>query len=339
MKRINEFALIKRLTSGRHSAADPAIEVGLGDDAAVVSLNEGMRLVAACDTMVETVHFNRWTMRAEDVGFKAMASNVSDIAAMGGVPKFALVSISLPKRYTVKKLERMYRGIYECADRYGIQVIGGDTTSSPRHFMIAVTVLGEVEPDLALRRSCAEPGQAVFITGYPGESAAGLHLLMEERKSPPLKTDDMFRRLIEAHQRPEPNVRAGRILLESGSGGALNDISDGLASELHEISEASGWGMMLDEASLPRSEALFAYAAAIGKDPLEWTCFGGEDYHLVGTIDLSKLNDVRIRFHKENIPFFVIGHVTREETPGGRVWIKRTDGQVVSLDKKGYHHF
>lgn len=343
MRRLNEFELIQKLTkrNGPHPL-DRVIEVGIGDDAAVVSISEGMRLVTACDTMVETIHFNEKTMRVEQIGYKALAVNVSDIVAMGGIPKYALVSLSIPSRYSVAQLDRLYRGLYACADKYDVVVIGGDTTSSPEHFTLGVTVMGEVEPGKACRRSAAKPGDAVFITGIAGEAAAGLHLLLNQNERQDTfqsqQVDELYGRLIAAHQIPQPSVQAGRILL-SGGCGALNDLSDGLASELHEISAASGWKVILDERMLPYSKALKQYAAEVGEQALAWSLYGGEDYHLVGTVEAENLNCIRTAFDRENIPFFIIGEVTHEQTNIGEVCLKNNQNEWIRIEKKGFHHF
>ena len=161
------------------------VEVGIGDDAAVLAIGAGKRLVATCDAMVEGVHFNRRTLGDEDIGYKAMAVNVSDVVAMGGTPKYALVSISIPRRWHHRRLERLYDGLYACADRHGVRIVGGDTTSSPRHLTVSVTVFGEVAANSALKRSSARPGDAVFVTGYPGCSRRDCIICCSAQNGPP----------------------------------------------------------------------------------------------------------------------------------------------------------
>ncbi|MDF2836845.1 MAG: thiamine-monophosphate kinase, partial [Paenibacillus sp.] len=187
---MDEFASIAHWTARRQTAEwqkRRGVALGIGDDAAVVDLTDAAdgidgarRLLLAVDTMVETVHFSDATMRDEDVGYKALAANVSDIAAMGGVPLHALVSVSVPKSYGPERMLRVYDGLYACAERYGVAVIGGDTTSSPERLVVSVTLTGTVEAGRELRRSGAKPGEAVFLTGAVGLSAAGLHLLLAD---------------------------------------------------------------------------------------------------------------------------------------------------------------
>lgn len=186
---LDEFASIHHWTAGRQSGhwqQQRGVIIGIGDDAAVVDLCAAasiagpQRLLLTVDTMVETVHFNESTMRDEDVGYKALAANISDIVAMGGIPLHALVSVSVPPTYNPERMRRLYDGLYACAERYGVAVVGGDTTSSPQHLVVAVTVTGTVEAGRELCRSGAKPGDAVFVTGAVGMAAAGLHLLLAQ---------------------------------------------------------------------------------------------------------------------------------------------------------------
>jgi thiamine-monophosphate kinase len=360
---LDEFKSIHHWTAGRQVDEwqwQRGIVVGIGDDAAVVDLAaaaDGVagpkRLLLAVDTMVETVHFKQSTMRDEDVGYKALAANISDIAAMGGVPLHALVSVSVPPAYTPERMRRLYDGLYECAERYGVAVAGGDTTSSPEHLVVAVTVTGTVEAGRELRRSGAKPGDAVFVTGAVGKSAAGLHaLLAEEARGAAIASADAGHQelgaLVKAHQRPNPSVRAGRLLLERGSCHSLNDVSDGLASEAWEIAEASGLRLVLHEKQLPRSGSMAAYASSIGIDPLEWMLYGGEDYVLLGTMASEDAEAMQLAFHQAGIPFFIIGETEAGE-PGVQLIrynqaskgneLQTSNEKRVNIQKRGYNHF
>jgi len=321
--------------------ADADVVVGVGDDAAVVNGRPGFQWVVSCDTMVEEIHFKPVTMRYGDIGFKAMASNISDMAAMGAQPRFALVALSAPKSLGSDKLKELYDGLYDCAGRYGVAVIGGDTTSSPAGLTVTVTILGEVESGRALLRSAAQPGDAVFVVGALGESAAGLHALLKRGRSayhelegagPPVE------RLIRAHQRPLPQVEAGRLLARSGMGRALNDISDGLASEAWEIAEASGATLLLEEEAIPVGEELASYGAEEGFDPLDWVFFGGEDYGLVGTTAAENVEALGCLMAESGILFHRIGSVEKVDGHSG-VWLRRRTGERQALEKKGYNHF
>lgn len=334
----DEFALIRRWTSGRQSAemlSAAGVKRGIGDDAAVVSPAAGADWLLAVDTMVEDIHFLPETMEDADVGYKALAANVSDIAAMGGVPRHALVSVSVPPAWGPERMLALYDGLYACAEAYGIAVIGGDTTSSPRHLVVSVTLTGTVEAGRAVGRDGAGPDEAVFVTGPLGLSAGGLHGMLPKPDGgrnllPPPQ------RLVRAHRRPRPSVRAARLLAERGWASSLNDVSDGLASEAWEIAEASGVALVLREEALPLSGELAAYAAACGKDPLDWMLYGGEDYVLLGTMRRESEASVREAFRAEGMPFFVIG-ATEEGPPG--VALLSPDGRRRPLAKRGYNHF
>ncbi|MHA6480598.1 thiamine-phosphate kinase [Paenibacillus sp. strain BS8-2] len=357
---MDEFASIAHWTAHRQTAdwqRSRGVSLGIGDDAAAVDLSgagDGIdgakRLLLAVDTMVETVHFSDATMRDEDVGYKALAANVSDIAAMGGVPLHALVSVSVPRSYSPERMLRVYDGLYACAERYGVAVIGGDTTSSPERLVVSVTLTGTVEAGRELRRSGAKPGEAVFLTGAVGLSAAGLHLLLAEagtahaggQHGVPAGERRYRETLVAAHRQPAPSVRAGRLLLAGGCS-SLNDVSDGLASEAWELAEASGLRLVLHERQLPKSGSMSSYAGDSSMDALQWMLYGGEDYVLLGTIALDVVDNLRASFRAEGLPFFVIG-----ETEAGPVGVELVrasssnggDREIrVSIAKQGYNHF
>lgn len=336
----DEFSLIRQWTSRSDGQEGDGLTVGLGDDAAVFSPSPEMEIVACCDAMVETVHFLKETMRPSDIGYKAVTSNVSDVAAMGGYARYALVSIAVAPHWTPEECQGIYDGIYAACDMYGVKVIGGDTVSAPDALHLSVTVLGEVEKGRAIRRSHARAGQAVFVTGHVGSSAAGLHVLLQDRQEQQSVTEwsGRWAKLIAAHQRPVAQVKAGRLLLESGVCGALNDVSDGLASELWEIAEASSVSICVDAALIPIEEAARACALQFGKDPVEWAFYGGEDYQLVGTIEASEVDAVRERFAAAGILFSVIGAVEAEQTAAPKLSL-RTGESRTALPKAGYNHF
>ncbi|MGG1600904.1 thiamine-phosphate kinase [Paenibacillus naphthalenovorans] len=343
MSSIEEFALIRLLTGGKQSTAfqkSKGVETGIGDDAAVVHVPHGSRLILTCDTMTEEIHFKRVTMRDTDVGYKAMASSVSDIAAMGGTPRFALVALSLPKDAPVERVRAMYEGLYDCASRYGVAIVGGDTTASAGGITLTVTVIGETEADKALLRSAARSGDVVFATGLLGRSAAGLEYLLGLAQPSDVWDTvpemEMYRPLIQAHCRPEPQVQAGELLRQSGFRHALNDVSDGLASEAWEIAEASGVGIDLNEDQIPVAEELLSYAARVNRDPLDYILYGGEDYQLVGTVPAEHAMELQAAFKTAGLPLYLIGCVNAEHQG---VRLVRSSGGALPLGKRGYNHF
>ncbi|USG66355.1 thiamine-phosphate kinase [Brevibacillus ruminantium] len=330
----DEFSLIRQWTSrSRHQQGD-GLSVGIGDDAAVFSVPAEMEVVACCDAMVETVHFLRETMNPSDIGYKAVISNISDVAAMGGLPRFALISVAVSPRWSAEDCQQIYEGIYDACEAYGVRVIGGDTVSSPASFYLSVTVLGEVEKGRALRRSAATPGQLVFVTGHLGGSAAGLDLLRRSGQTGEAALE-RWKPLLSFHQRPHAQVAAGRILLSSARAGALNDVSDGLASELWEIAEASSVQLRIEERKIPLAEVTRSYAEQAGVNPLHWALYGGEDYQLVGTVEEQAAGAIGERFAEQGISFSVIGRVEAGEPA---VWMK-SEQAWKPLVKAGFNHF
>lgn len=338
MPTLDEFGLIRVWTQDRQSKEflhGAGVTLGIGDDTAIVRATSGQEWLFAMDTMVEEVHFLSETMSEQDIGYKALASNISDIAAMGGLPKFALVSVSIPPNWDQLRMKKVFDGLYDCAARYGVAIVGGDTTAAPLHLVVSVTVIGTVEAGRALRRSDAKPGQFVFLTGPTGLSAGGLHGLLPKSDGSRNKIRPP-QRLINAHQRPSPSVKAGRLLIERGWGAALNDVSDGVASEAWEIAEASSVRVKLKEDQLPLSGELAAYASQCKINPLDWVLYGGEDYVLLGTADRRYEAAMKELFRSEGIPFFIIGEV-EEGTPD--VFLEASSGQGQSILKQGYNHF
>nr|WP_255570699.1 thiamine-phosphate kinase [Cohnella sp. CFH 77786] len=329
--------MIRGWTAGRQSPerlASAGVIAGIGDDAAIVSPPPGHEFLLAMDTMVEETHFLPETMEDSDVGYKALAANVSDIAAMGGTPLHALISVSVPPAWGPERTSSLYDGFYACAERYGVAVVGGDTTSSPKHLIVAVTITGSVEAGRAIRRSGAGSGEIVFATGPLGLSAGGLHGMLPRggKRAIPRPPE----RLVKAHRRPEPSVMAGRLLSGNGWATSLNDVSDGLASEAWEIAEASRVRLILEESRLPLSGELAAYASDCGMNPLNWMLYGGEDYVLLGTAKREHEAAVRERFRSEGLPFFVIGETEAGE-PG--VFLREADAKLRPIAKRGYNHF
>ncbi|MHA7967493.1 thiamine-phosphate kinase [Paenibacillus sp. CAU 1782] len=360
---LDEFKAISLWTSDRQSSAwqgKRGVRLGLGDDSASISIRNEIdgisgekNMLLAMDTMVETVHFNDITMADEDVGYKALAANVSDIAAMGGVPLHALVSVSVPPAYGPERMGRVYDGLYDCAARYGIAVVGGDTTSSPDKLVISVSLTGSVEAGAELRRSGAKPGDKLFLTGPVGMSAAGLHLLLKAGSGNRPVLSEEYRNLVQAHRRPSPSVRAGRLLMASGACTSLNDVSDGLASEAWELAESSGLRLVLEENRLPKSGSMASYGSRCGYSPLDWMLYGGEDYVLLGTVAESAANEAASLFRKEGLPFYLIGTaepgepgvqlIPAEQRGSGNAGVSAGGGghreYRRALHKKGYNHF
>ncbi|UAL47712.1 thiamine-phosphate kinase [Sutcliffiella horikoshii] len=318
----DEFAFIKDIQPDRLFHAEKV--VGIGDDAAIIGVEEGFEKIVCVDTMVEGVHFTRKTMKPFDIGYKALAANISDVAAMGGYPLYYLVSITIPKSWTQEELKTIYDGMKTLGEQYEMDLIGGDTTSG-KTMVLSVFVIGKVEKGKRLLRSNARDGDVVFVSGTVGDAAGGLDILLHNKNA------GKFEALVESHQRPKPQVALGRILSEFERV-SLNDVSDGLASELLEIAEASQVDILINKETIPISEDLQRYDA---ENALKWALTGGEDFELVGSIpevDWAKLQKECLT---AGMKITKIGTVSSGE---GQAFLKSHDG-VQELKKEGYNHF
>ncbi|PIK27036.1 thiamine-phosphate kinase [Bacillus pumilus] len=323
---MDEFDLIRRITPKETHQC--SLVMGIGDDASVYQPHSHCEEVVCVDTMVEHVHFRFDFSTPFEVGFKALAVNVSDIAAMGGTPKYYLVSIAIPPHGDETIVTALYEGMKALADTYQMDLIGGDTVAIRSDFVITVTVIGEVPKGKACYRHCAQAGDIVFVTGELGSSAAGLSLLMNEVDSAKAINSAFF---LERHKMPQPHIAAGHIC-SSFPRVTLNDVSDGLASELNEIAEASHVTMEIEADKLPKHPDL----PLLRKDWLEWVLFGGEDFVLTGTIPEYDWKSFETQCKREDIQITRIGQVKDDQAAS--VILKDND-QSTTLMKKGYNHF
>ena len=291
LRRLRQRAIVRaaggRPTGGR-AADPPGVVVGMGDDAAVLELpvppgaGGGLQLLATGDMMVEGSHFLLSVISPRQLGHKVLAVNLSDLAAMGGKPLAALLSLGLKGDETTDFLDEFYEGLWQVGERYGCPLVGGDTISSPRAMIVDVAALGTVPAGRAVLRSGARPGDLVLVTGHLGASAAGLHLGLH----PGVVVADADRaEVVRAHLEPLPRLEESQAIAAAGPAHAMMDISDGLANEVNHICEFSGVGARLRGERIPMGEATRRVAAAAGVDPLAWALYGGEDYELVFTVD------------------------------------------------------
>ena len=338
---VGEFALLERLVKILGPAArgsGKGVVRGIGDDAAVLQPAPGTRLLACCDMMIEGRHFDLSYFSPRQLGWKALAINLSDIAAMGGRPRWALVSLGLRPDLTVSFVEEIYAGIAELAGRFGVIVVGGDTCSSTDHLVIDLCLLGEVSKAGTVCRSGAKEGDLILVTGEIGAAAAGLAWLREGEKA----GDESVEELCQAHLKPVPRIEEAAILTKSGLLGAMNDISDGLASELHEIAQAGSCGARIWAECLPISRATDLMARRLGLDPQDWALYGGEDYELLFTVSGGKKSPFKVRKLCRSLskmtgtPLTVIGRIT---SASGLVEIVQPGGKIETLMPGGYNHF
>ncbi|KPV44997.1 thiamine-phosphate kinase [Alicyclobacillus ferrooxydans] len=327
--KLDEFGLIRNLTSrvpttGRH------VVVGPTDDAAVLSIEPGEQVLVSTDTMVGGAHFLPETMAPFDIGYKAVAASISDIAAMGGEPRQVLVALGIPSDLEPVFLEALYDGVCDICSYFDCAVVGGDVVRTDGPLFVNTTVLGATSRP-PLLRSGAKPGDVVFVTGQIGSSGAGLDFLLH----PKLLIDPADGAVLkERHQRPKPQVTAGQILSLEGAS-SCDDISDGLASELNEIASASGVRLRIETARIPVHVAARNLGRLQGKDPLDYAWYGGEDYQLVGTASPFAFARILARAESMQIQVTQIGRVMQ----GDGVVAEFPDGTLDVITAKGYNHF
>ncbi|MFD1413317.1 thiamine-phosphate kinase [Oceanobacillus jeddahense] len=317
---MDEFSFINAIKQKAYR--QPTLVKGIGDDAAVFRSTSD--IVTTVDTFVENIHFSLETMRPFHIGYRVLAANISDLAAMGAEPAFYLVSMCIPKTWNQKALEEIYQGMHELASLHQMDLIGGDTVSSDR-LMISITAMGYVPKDQARFRSDAQPNDIIFATGTLGDSRAGLEILLQGQEC---KSQDYY---IQRHRLPEPRV-ALALGLQEINRVALNDISDGISNEANEIAEASGVELFIIEDSVPVSESFHQFSE---EQQYEWKLSGGEDFELLGTVSKANWPRVQEIADQTNTPIRQIGYVYEAEEP--RVLIQ-THGETKQLTKSGYTH-
>lgn len=334
IKELGEFGLISRLMGAVPSHSENVVR-GAGDDAAVLRAKAGQLTLITTDMLVEEVHFSLRYCPLRSIGWKALAVNVSDIAAMGGVPTAAVISVGIPQHMEVEQIEQIYQGLGDCAAEYGVDIVGGDTVRSPDRLVINAALLGWVEPANVKYRSGAGPGDYILVTGPLGNSAAGLHILHIMDNGLTGDRVENFGEAVRSHLYPRARVREGRILGGSGYVTSMNDISDGLASEVLEICMASGTGCELEAAKVPYTGEMAAISQKAGVSPMEWALYGGEDFELVFTVNQPGLDLVIAMLKQAGCPPAVIGRITEPEN--GCLLVDKKG--KTALTAGGYNHF
>ncbi len=314
---ISEFDVIARFFTrpGRHR---DDVLLGVGDDAALLQVAADRVLVVAMDTLVAGRHFPE-TTNPEDIGFKSLAVNLSDLAAMGAIPAWATLSLTLPA-VDESWLEAFASGFFELADRFGMELVGGDTTRGP--LSVTVQAHGLIEPDKVLRRDRARPGQKLFVTGTLGDAALALHQLSHGE---PAAAE--LRRCLD---RPEPRVAFGAVLAQLGA--AAIDVSDGLVADLGHLLDASGCGASIRLDRLPKSAALAGAPDALARD---CQLAGGDDYELCFALDADAVDRMRAGAAEQSLDVTEIGSI--EALPGLRCL--HEDGSIHVPQNRGFDHF
>lgn len=322
---MDEFSFIRSIQPKFYRQS--SVIKGISDDAAVIRPVDG-DFVTAVDTMVEGVHFTRETMEPEHIGWRVLAANLSDLAAMGSTPRFYMVSITVPRCWSEKELQSVYRGMKQLADKYAVDLIGGDTVAG-KELSLTVTVIGSVAKDKARYRSHAQSGDLLFVTGTLGDSRGGLEYLLSGQAACSKAHDYLIRR----HRTPEPRITTASSL-SSLQRIALNDVSDGIASEANEIAEASQVEVIINHEAVPYSEAL---STCYPDHYQAWMFSGGEDFELLGTVPEKDWPTVEKTAESAGVRVTKIGYVQNMRSPSPCVWLDK-DGRRERLAASGYTH-
>lgn len=316
-----EKSLISQIRRAIRRGLNPAIVTGIGDDCAVLRAKKKEDILVTTDFSLENIHFRRDWHSPESIAHRCLARGLSDIAAMGGEPIAAFLSLALPENLPQSWVTRFTRTLTALAGKYGCTLAGGDTAESPNGILADIVVVGSVPKGKAILRSQARPGDRIYVTGELGASAAALAQL---RKHPKHELNPSYYR---RHFFPKPRIEIGRTLREKNLASAMIDTSDGLSTDLAHICEESGVGAEIDAEAIPR--------ASIGKPPrdvdLDFALHGGEDYELLFTAPRSK----RIPSKIAGVPITMIGHISRIK----HIFLFNRNGVAHQLQPRGWEHF
>lgn len=310
LKELGEFNLI-RFFKQEISVKNPSVVVGIGDDAAVIRWDANKFILFTTDSLIEGIHFSLELLSPYQIGEKAMVVNLSDIAAMGGIPKYALASVALTPETSVTFVNELYRGIVETAAKFAVSIVGGDTVRSPKNAVISISLLGEVTEEFLVCRSGAKAGDRIFVTGHLGAITAAR--LSGKYISPPFL------------------INEGREIIKKFKPTSMIDISDGLSSDLLRICEASGVGAKIYEEAIPISEEAAVAAKKIGKTPLKLALEGGEDYQLLFTAAARKNESLFL----PGVSVSEIGKISKKK----ELLLIDAKGNCRQLLPRGYNHF
>ena len=335
LEELGEFGLIERLTK-KHMLSQSSSLLGVGDDAAIIDGSEDLTLVST-DMLIEGVHFDMSYMPLKHLGYKAVVVNVSDILAMNGTPEQITVSIAVSNRFSVEAIEEIYNGIYLACDKYKVDLVGGDTSSSVSGMMLSLTAIGKIQKDKVVKRSGAKEHDLLVVSGDLGAAYMGLQVLerekavyMEDHKIQPDLSG--FDYILERQLKPEARMDIIDILAERELvPTSMIDISDGLASEAIHLCKSGNVGCHIYDEKLPIDPSTFQAARDFNIDPTTCALNGGEDYELLFTIDQEHMDKV-----KGDPNFTIIGHIT--SAAKGMYLIDKQDG-AHALTAQGWDQF
>ncbi len=330
LKKMGEFGFIDSFANSFDKLISENME-GIGDDCAVFSAGDKQDYVVSTDLLLEDTHFLLSKIGYYRLGQKALAVNLSDLAAMGAAPFASFLSLGVPQNTSGEDLAEFMAGYQDLSQRHNIPLLGGDTTGSCDKLVVNVCVVGKVVKGKAKLRSAGKAGDLVCVSGFLGDSAGGLQVLLQN--IPPEKDE---KALLKAHHRVTPQIKIGLFLGKQAGVHAMIDISDGIASDLTHIIEKSNLGALIEISDIPISPALQKVCTAQGWSALELAVAGGEDYQLLFTVDPEKLAELQAAYQQKfGEKFFVVGKLTANQSK--IVWTK--DSKTYHWQPQGFDHF
>jgi thiamine-monophosphate kinase len=328
LKDIGEFGFIERIKGGCLIRNENVI-IGIGDDSCVFKTSAEVASLLTTDMLVEQIHFLLEAIPPYQLGRKSLAVNMSDIAAMGGTPKEAVLSVAIPDTVDLEYLDALYDGMKAMAKEFEVNLLGGDTTSSPGPLIINIALVGEAQKEEVLYRSTAKVGDVVFLTGPVGSAAAGLDIILKGRGA------DEWEELIEAHHNPYPQIKTGRTIASMKVANSLIDVSDGVAADLGHICTESKLGAIIEEEMIPTTAQFRAYCAKFQENSRHLSLHVGEDYVLLGTVPEESATRLQKALESNGCQFHPVGKTVAES--GLR--LEGSDGSVEVIGAIGWDHF
>lgn len=331
---ISEFELIRMIEELINSLMEKpsGLTLGTGDDTAVFKPEPGYEILITCDSMVEDRHYIKEFMSPFDIGRRAMVMNISDVGAMGGTPLYAVVSLGLNPSAFLTDVEGFYKGFIHELNPFKACIAGGNITCVDGPSFIDITLIGQVERKNIARRSTARPGDAVMVTGFPGQAAAGLHILQDHGR----KNKSEYKLLVDAYLRPEHRAVEGKTLSEAGLASSMIDLSDGFTGDLNHICEKSSVGVEIDRKILPVSDYLDSMARQYNLDKYKLILGASDDYELIFTCPPEKAEEAARLLSEFNCPVSQVGKIVH---PDDGMCLILENGTRNSLEPSGWDHF
>jgi len=330
---VGEFGLIERLQRILPSIKQPEILLGIGDDTAAIALDANRVLLMTCDIQIENQHFRLAHITPYQLGRRALAVNLSDVAAMGGRPTYALISLGFPATFPTADFDMLFEGIRDQAAECGVLVVGGNLSQTRCDLVIDITLLGETTPGALIRRSGAQVGDRILVTGTVGASAMGFYILEKFGNQFP----EAFSHCVKAHLEPVPRVTVGQEIARAGGATAMIDLSDGIASDLDHLCKQSQVGATIFQSALPLPSLPVTSESPTSETLLQLALHGGEDYELLFTVRPDLAGELIARVSMATgVQITEIGRI--EAVSEGFHLIDRA-GERIPIQPKGWDHF